>query len=253
MPKINVYLPDDLAAAVKAADLPVSAICQKALTEAVEAVGTARKAIAALRNPAFDPDSRPAFAERLTTRMTPKLRRSLDLAREAAPAAGPVTTAHLLIGVLDERENLAVRLLDTLDIDRDSLRDAAGTTRVDEQTATSAAPAAPQDAPVSLWSGLTIPARVAIGAALEASIDLGHNYLGCEHLLLGLLADSDSGAGTVLHEAALDTATIQRAITAATAGFVHARQDTPAADSSGLKQVLQRLDSIEQRLSALEV
>ena len=30
MPKINVYLPDDLAAAVKAADLPVSAICQKA-------------------------------------------------------------------------------------------------------------------------------------------------------------------------------------------------------------------------------
>ncbi|NUP51944.1 MAG: ATP-dependent Clp protease ATP-binding subunit [Catenulispora sp.] len=253
MPKINVYLPDELAAAVKAADLPVSAICQKALTDAVEAVGTARRAVAALRDPAFDPDGHPAFAERLTARMTAKLHRSLDLAREAAPAAGPVTTAHLLIGVLDERANLAVRLLETLAVDRDGLRDAAGAVSVDEQAATSAAPAAPPDAPASLWSGLTVPARAAIGAALEASIDLGHNYLGCEHLLLGLLADGDSGAGIVLHEAALDTATVQRAVTTAIAGFVHARRNAPPADASGLAQVLQRLDSIERRLSALEV
>jgi post-segregation antitoxin (ccd killing protein) len=31
MPKINVYLPDDLATAVRAANIPVSAVCQKAL------------------------------------------------------------------------------------------------------------------------------------------------------------------------------------------------------------------------------
>ena len=36
MPKINVYLPDDLAAAVRDAQVPVSAVCQNALERAVE-------------------------------------------------------------------------------------------------------------------------------------------------------------------------------------------------------------------------
>jgi post-segregation antitoxin (ccd killing protein) len=38
MPKINVYLPDDLAAAVRAADVPVSAVCQPALVDAVQVI-----------------------------------------------------------------------------------------------------------------------------------------------------------------------------------------------------------------------
>ena len=36
-PKINVYLPDELAAEVKAAGIPVSAVCQQALADAVAA------------------------------------------------------------------------------------------------------------------------------------------------------------------------------------------------------------------------
>ena len=41
MPKINVYLPDDLATAVREAGIPVSPVCQKALAEAVRLVGRA--------------------------------------------------------------------------------------------------------------------------------------------------------------------------------------------------------------------
>jgi Post-segregation antitoxin CcdA len=40
LPKINVYLPDDLADEVKAHDLPVSAICQAALRKEIEKVKT---------------------------------------------------------------------------------------------------------------------------------------------------------------------------------------------------------------------
>ena len=250
MPKINVYLPDELATAVKAAELPVSAICQKALAEAVEVVNAARKAVAALRNPRFDPDTRPAFAERLTTRMTAKLRRALELGRDAASTSEHVETRHLLIGILDERENLAVRLLDALDIDRDDLRDTAARINTDEPAPDTRAPATQDPGSSSLWSGLTLPARVAIGAALEASIDLGHNYLGCEHLLLGLLGDDTSSAGRVLHEAGLDAATLHSTITSAAAGFAHARLNVPGVDPASLHQILQRLDSIEQRLSA---
>ena len=55
MPKINVYLPDDLANAVREAGIPVSPVCQKALAEAVRRVGRARKTVERLRDPDFDP------------------------------------------------------------------------------------------------------------------------------------------------------------------------------------------------------
>src|SRR4051812_25326943 len=42
MPKINVYLPDDLAAAVRDAQIPVSAVCQNALERAVRDVTSLR-------------------------------------------------------------------------------------------------------------------------------------------------------------------------------------------------------------------
>lgn len=43
MPKINVYLPDDLAEAVKEAGVPVTAVCQRALEQAVRRVTAIRE------------------------------------------------------------------------------------------------------------------------------------------------------------------------------------------------------------------
>jgi len=45
MPKINVYLPDDLADAVRDAGLPVSAICQRALEFAVRRITAIRQTV----------------------------------------------------------------------------------------------------------------------------------------------------------------------------------------------------------------
>lgn len=258
MPKINVYLPDDLAAAVRAAGVPVSAVCQRALADAVQTVQKARKSAAALRNPQFDPDSRPQLATRLTSRMTPRLRQALALARDASGTAHPVTTRHLLLGIMDQHDNLAVRLLQSLGQDTDIIRDTAQQLDTDEPLP-AAVPAAtepgdePQPAQPPLWAGLTLPSRIAIAAALEASIDLGHNYLGCEHLLLGLLDDPASGAGQVLHNAGIDKAGIRRAITSAVAGFAQARQDTTAAGTAQLDELTQRLEAIEHRLTAAQL
>jgi ATP-dependent Clp protease ATP-binding subunit ClpA len=259
MPKINVYLPDDLAEAVRAADIPVSAVCQRALADAVQVIQTARKGIAALRNPQFDPDSHPQFAARLVNRMTPRLRQALALARDASATTHLVTTRHLLIGIVDERDNMAVRLLQSLGQDVDMIRDAAE--QLDSDEPLPAAVSAPTEvatpsgdaslsAEASAWTGLTLPSRIAIGAAAEASIDLGHNYLGCEHLLLGLLDDPGSGAGQVLHSAGIDKAGMRRAITSAAAGFAQARHATAAADAAKLDELIQRLEAIESRLTA---
>ena len=43
MPKINVYLPDDLADAVRDTGVPVSAICQRALEQAVRRITAIRQ------------------------------------------------------------------------------------------------------------------------------------------------------------------------------------------------------------------
>jgi ATP-dependent Clp protease ATP-binding subunit ClpC len=94
---------------------------------------------------------------------------------------------------------------------------------------------------------LTRPAKDALAATLEASVELGHNYLGCEHLLLGLLHDPDTTAGQVLRGQGIEAAEIRRAVTAAVAGHAHAKQSTPA--PAGLDELLSRLDAIERRLS----
>lgn len=62
MPKINVYLPDDLAEQVKARDLPVSAICQRALreevtrVEAIKQTGDIKVIVRPKGNPDYDPE-----------------------------------------------------------------------------------------------------------------------------------------------------------------------------------------------------
>ncbi len=59
VPKINVYLSDDLAAAVREAGISVSPVCQQALAEAVRAVRASREASSAIRARGFDPGQQP--------------------------------------------------------------------------------------------------------------------------------------------------------------------------------------------------
>jgi ClpA/ClpB-like protein/post-segregation antitoxin CcdA len=199
MPKINVYVPDDLAAAVRRAGIPVSAICQHALAEAVRSAGEARSAIDALRDPAADAPALPTA--------TPRLRRVLD-------RGGP-----LLFALLDDGDNLAVRILEMLDVDVPALRDAASGAR----------------------GGA---ARGVLAAALEGALGLGHSYLGTEHLLLGLATEDDARELLAAHGVTPDR--VRRAIPAAVgAAALGHRQPPGSADAA-------RLDAIERRLAALE-
>src|SRR5262245_10792859 len=113
MPKINVYLPDDLAVAVRDAQLPVSGICQAAPERAVRDVTSARNTDEA------PPADRPGPG--LYARFTPRAREAVQLAETAAHDVPHdyVGTEHLLLGVLTEGHNLAIKLLTSLDIEID--------------------------------------------------------------------------------------------------------------------------------------
>jgi ATP-dependent Clp protease ATP-binding subunit ClpA len=247
MPKINVYLPDDLAAAVRAAGFPVSPVCQQALADAVQRVGPTRRAIDTIRAADFRPERLTALGTRLGERMTDRLTHALYLAGQAG--TGPVDTPQLLAGLLDEGGNLAVRMLAALDVDVDALRADLGPVA----EAPVEIPAGPvwERLTAVLWERLRPAAWEAVAATLETVISFAHNYVGCEHLLLGLLADPDGGAAAALRPYGVDAADARRTLTATLAGFSHARAATAQPAPDPLTEVLRRLDALETRVAAL--
>ncbi len=54
------------------------------------------------------------------------------------------------------------------------------------------------------FNGFTEKANIAINAAIDAAQAMGHNYIGSEHILLGLMSDSDSAAYRILEKAGAD-------------------------------------------------
>lgn len=181
--------------------------------------------------------------------MTPRLSEAIRLARDLSGPLDLVGTTHLLVGLLDEGNNLGVSVLVALDVDLEELRSAALRVEVDEAGVPGPAEKGGLESnPGSLWTGLSFPSRLAIASALEASVDLGHNYIGCEHLLIGLLSASDSEASRVLRSFGVDRASAYRAVTTAIAGFAYAKQASGASEASKLDAISRRLDDIERRL-----
>ncbi|MGC5015512.1 Clp protease N-terminal domain-containing protein [Streptosporangium sp. DT93] len=321
MPKINVYLPDELAEAVKKAGVPVSAVCQRALEQAVRRVTAIRETT--LSGPDLDD-----LAARLPN-FTPRTRTVIKLAVDQARALGvtEVGTEHLLGGMLSEGSNLALHVLGALEIDPVEVRrrldrltssprgasspsgspassgptpasetgaapdavgvpdtgavpDATGGPRSPESSGSAGSPGSPGSAEFSGFAGSAGSAgaglafSAAAAAALEMTVteatSLGHNYVGCEHLLLGLIAEPDGAAGQALRELGAEHRLTRHAVSAALAGYVHLRAQSPgtpptapvlpagaasamsAAIREELRPVLVRLERLEERLGVQE-
>ncbi|HEX5202445.1 Clp protease N-terminal domain-containing protein [Paractinoplanes rhizophilus] len=247
MPKINVYLPDDLADAVRDAGLPVSSICQRALEQAVRRTTAIRQALLDEIRPDQLTARLPSFTARLVTAVT--------LAAERAKTAGRphVTTADLLAGMLAEGGNLALQLLTALDIEPGTL---------DVPTAAEPGPGQPgpgqpgPDQPGPGEPGLRFgnAAAVAIELAVGEAIGLGHNYVGCEHLLIALAAEPDGAAGELLRTRGADARSVRRAVAAALAGYAHLRATAgaPALPPAVLAAFRAELTPLIQRIERLE-
>ncbi|MBO2454383.1 ATP-dependent Clp protease ATP-binding subunit [Actinomadura barringtoniae] len=229
MPKINVYLPDDLAESVKEAGIPVSAVCQRALEFAVRRVTAIRETILG------DLDDEPTGAmAHFTARTRAVLKQAANEAN--TPRIG---TDNLLAALLNEGTNLSLHVLRAMEIDpAQVLADLARR------------PAEPH--PETDKGPFNAPAANALEQAVTEAISLGHNYVGCEHLLLGLSTEPDGVAGQVLRSLGADPKLVRRAVTAALAGYVHLRaesQPTPAqALTAALEPLTQRITRLEEHL-----
>jgi ATP-dependent Clp protease ATP-binding subunit ClpC len=235
MPKINVYLPDELAAAVRDAQVPVSAICQAALERAVRDVSAMRGSdLLPLEPPAHGPFKR----------FTPRAQKAMALGQQRAVAHRHtyVGTEHVMLGIIDEGGNMALRVLTSLDVEPEDLR---------RELEGSLGPAS---GPVDSAPPFTPLAKKALELSTKEAQGLGHNYVGCEHLLLGVLAAENGLGGQVLQRLGVELRTTRRAVVSALAGFVHPRaqlEDPPQASvTSTLDDILARLEAIERRLAS---
>jgi len=221
MPKINVYVPDELATAVKEAGVPISAVCQRALEQAVRRVTAIREIIAAPYELADPPALN--FTRRAMT--------VLEAGQEAAHAAGRagVETDDVLAALV-AMDNMAVRVLSALEITPAQVTNELSR-RADGQRSAGASqsrktrrsdPASPP--------GLGPEMASAVELAVNESSGLGNSYVGCEHLLLGLIAEPNGAAGSVLRSLGADLRVTRRTVAAALAGWgaaVAARDQPP--------------------------
>src|SRR5579872_1531199 len=121
-------------------------------------------------------------------RFTERARRVVFFAQEEAARLGEnyVGTEHLLLGLVRESDSVAARILDRLGVP-------LGRIRADiERQVTRGHGNLGQD------MQLTPRAKRVIDLAYEEARQLNNNYIGTEHLLLGLVREADGLAGRVL-------------------------------------------------------
>ena len=121
-------------------------------------------------------------------RFTERARKIVFFAQEEAEYLGEnyVSTEHLLLGLIREGDSVAARILERLGVSRDRIR--ADLERQVERG----------DGRVGQDMQLTPWAKRVIDLAYDEARHLGNNYIGTEHLLLGLLREAEGLAGRTL-------------------------------------------------------
>ena len=132
-----------------------------------------------------------AFQDQLFSRFTPRAKRTVTVAMEEVRKYrhGFIGTEHLTLALLDEPEGLAAKAIWALGVAPEAAR----------QALVAAMPPATADEPASGGMPFTPRANKVLKLALREALQLGHNYIGTEHVLLGVLAEEDGiGARTLI-------------------------------------------------------
>jgi hypothetical protein len=135
----------------------------------------------------------------LFSRFTPRARNVIGAGGRLA-GTEPVDAAHLAAALLVEPEGLAAKVIQRAGLTAEQVDAAAGA---------GPAAAAATDAAALRELSFTADGKAVLTGALKAALRLGHNYIGTEHLLLGVLL-ADSPASQALVSLGLDTQTAER-------------------------------------------
>jgi hypothetical protein len=136
-------------------------------------------------------------------RFTDRARRVVVLAQEEARLLNHnyIGTEHLLLGLIHEGDGVAARALESLEVSLEAVR--ARVEAIIGEGASSPSGHIP----------FTPRAKKVLECALREALQLGHNYIGTEHILLGLIREGQGVAAQVLVEMGVDLPLIRQRVT----------------------------------------
>ncbi|MDH7602503.1 MAG: ATP-dependent Clp protease ATP-binding subunit [Armatimonadota bacterium] len=162
-------------------------------------------------------------------RFTERARRVVFFAQEEAGRLGEnyVGTEHLLLGLVRETDSVAARILDRMGVSLGRIR-----SEIERQVTRG-------DGRLGQDMQLTPRAKRVIDLAYDEARSLNNNYIGTEHLLLGLIREGEGLAGRVLQKLGVDLERTRREVMALQEGDAPStssqrhRSRTPTLDEFG--------------------
>ena len=142
-------------------------------------------------------------------RFTDRARRVVALAQEEAKMLNHnyIGTEHILLGLIHEGEGVAAKALESLNISLDAVREQVqDIIGQGQQQPTGHIPFTPR-------------AKKVLELSLREALQLGHNYIGTEHILLGLIREGEGVAAQVLVKLGADLNRVRQQVIQLLSGY----------------------------------
>src|SRR5438093_10003753 len=165
-------------------------------------------------------------AHLLFERFTDRARRVLVLAQEEARLLNHnfIGTEHILLGLIHEGEGVAAKALESLGISLEAVREKVKETIGPAGAATTGSPP------------FTPRAKKVLELSLREALQLGHNYIGTEHMLLGLVREGEGVAAPVLQNLGADLSRVRQQVIQLLSGYASGKEGAPAGASGATSQ-----------------
>ena len=156
-----------------------------------------------------DPDNREKAVIAVFERFTDRARRVVVLAQEEARLLNHsyIGTEHILLGLIHEGEGVAAKALESLNISLEAVR--AQVEEIIGQGGSSPSGHIP----------FTPRAKKVLELSLREALQLGHNYIGTEHILLGLIREGEGVAAQVLVKLGADLSRVRQQVIQLLSGY----------------------------------
>ena len=172
-------------------------------------------------------------------RFTDRARRVVVLAQEEARMLSHnyIGTEHILLGLIHEGEGVAAKALESLDISLEAVRG-----QVEDIIGQG------QQAP-SGHIPFTPRAKKVLELSLREALQLGHNYIGTEHILLGLIREGEGVAAQVLVKLGADLNRVRQQVIQLVSGFQGKEAETSGAPQESAPSTSAVLDQFGRNLT----
>ncbi|MDP8961311.1 MAG: AAA family ATPase [Actinomycetota bacterium] len=157
---------------------------------------------------------------------TPRAKKVLELSLREALQLGHnyIGTEHILLGLIHEGEGVAAKALESMNISLQAVREQVQEIIGRGQTAPSG------------HIPFTPRAKKVLELSLREALQLGHNYIGTEHILLGLIREGEGVAAQVLQKLGADLNRVRQQVIQLLSGYASSEKSgagTGAGEASG--------------------